>query len=73
MHRAALELLQRNATRPGPLNGTTPTVEYLQKLGPEHLDLIVDFSKWVLASNPREGLTIFIEDNAQYGQQLPRV
>lgn len=72
MHRQALELLQRNAARAGPLNGIGPTVDYLQKLGPEHLDLMLDFSRWVLQNNAREALNVFIDDNAQYGQQLPR-
>ncbi len=73
MHREALDLLQRSMARAGPLHGPTPTIEYLQRLGPEFLDLILDFSRHILNMSPEEGLSIFMDDNAPHAQQLPRV
>lgn len=35
-----------------------PTVAYLQKLGPEYLNLIFDASKWVLALDMAKGLQV---------------
>lgn len=35
-----------------------PTVRYLQKLGPDYLDLILDHSKWVLAEDSMIGLQV---------------
>eukprot|EP00047_Mylnosiga_fluctuans_P005237 m.239225 g.239225 ORF g.239225 m.239225 type:complete len:847 (-) comp13451_c0_seq1:124-2664(-) len=73
MHRNALELLQLNASGRTPaLQGPWPTIEYLQKLGPEFMDLILDFSRWVLQAEPKESLIIFTDDNAQFAHQLPR-
>eukprot|EP00048_Salpingoeca_helianthica_P011412 m.164578 g.164578 ORF g.164578 m.164578 type:complete len:851 (-) comp15225_c0_seq3:104-2656(-) len=71
MHRAALELLQRNAARAGPLSGPSHTVSYLQRLGPEYLDLILDFSKWVLSAHPADALAIFVHDQSPHAAQLP--
>jgi hypothetical protein len=30
------------------LSGVDPTITYLQNLGAKHLDLILDYSKWVI-------------------------
>jgi hypothetical protein len=35
-----------------------PTVTYLQKLGPEYLDLIFEGSKWVIALDKEKGLQV---------------
>ena len=34
----------------------------LQNLGPQHIELILEFSLWVLLQSPEEGLAIFTED-----------
>lgn len=34
------------------------TVRYLQKLGPDHLDVIFQASKWVLEQDQRAGLEV---------------
>lgn len=42
--------------------------------GPEHIDLIFEYSGWVLQSHPEDGLKIFIGDKSSGGEveQLPR-
>lgn len=35
-----------------------PMVRYLQKLGPDHLDVIFDASRWVFAQDKEEGLQV---------------
>lgn len=40
-------------------------------LGPEHIDLIFDFSSWVLHAHAEEGLKIFTEDLPEV-EELPR-
>lgn len=41
-----------------PLRGHKMTVEYLQKLGNKHLDLITEFAAWVLQENLSAGLSV---------------
>lgn len=48
-----------------------PTVRYLQKLGPDHLELIFETSKWVLAANRTAALEIFTAD-LRAVERLPR-
>ncbi|XP_063228747.1 vam6/Vps39-like protein [Bacillus rossius redtenbacheri] len=72
LHRKALELLRRQADQPEScLRGHDKTVQYLQHLGKEHMNLIFDFAGWVLEKHPEEGLKIFTED-IQEVEQLPR-
>ena len=60
------------------MQGTSRTVTYLQvaflvlnsainlasrqNLGPQYIELILEFSLWVLLQSPEEGLAIFTED-----------
>lgn len=53
------------------LKGTERTIQYLQHLGKENMDLILKFAGWVLEQDPGEGLRIFMED-VQEVEQLPR-
>lgn len=72
LHRKALELLFRQAKKPdSPLKGHERTVQYLQHLGKDHLDLILEFSRWVLKEHPEDGLKIFTEDLME-SENLPR-
>ncbi|KAJ8895019.1 hypothetical protein PR048_000328, partial [Dryococelus australis] len=72
LHRKALELLKKQADQPdSSLRGYDKTVQYLQHLGKEHMNLIFDFAGWVLEKHPEEGLKIFTED-IQEVEQLPR-
>jgi len=60
-HWQALSLLHKMGLNASEEIGTERTVEYLQWLGQdgENLDLIKQFSKWVLQQDPDEGLRIF--------------
>lgn len=71
-HRKALELLEKHAKeKDSSLKGTERTIQYLQHLGKDHIDLIFKFAGWVLDENPEQGLRIFMED-VQEVEQLPR-
>jgi len=64
LHRKALELLAKVGQAPAAhneLHGPSETIKYLRELGPEHLSLIIEFSKWVLQSESLPGLSIFTE------------
>ena len=72
LHRKALELLRLHSTDPdSPLSGHSRTLTYLQNLGPDHVDLILEFSLWVIMTSPEDGLTIFTEDMDTV-ESLPR-
>lgn len=72
IHKKALDLLLRQADLPSsPLKGTDKTIEYLQKLGSENIQLIFDYSKWVLKANPENSLQIFTNDTPEI-EALPR-
>lgn len=72
MHIQALDLLMKNKDRPGPLKGLEPTVSYLQRLGPEHIEYILEFSKWVLKADKDAGFAIFAADDFPNLQHLPQ-
>lgn len=40
------------------LHGPWETIRYLKELGPDNLALVLEFSKWVLQTYPREGLAV---------------
>ncbi|XP_064621475.1 vam6/Vps39-like protein [Lineus longissimus] len=72
MHKRALDLLFKQSQKPGsPLKGHERTVMYLQHLGSQHLNLIFEFSEWVLKTYPEDGLKIFTEDILEV-ETLPR-
>ncbi|XP_076345716.1 vam6/Vps39-like protein [Tachypleus tridentatus] len=72
LHKKALELLMRQARKPdSPLKGHERTIQYLQHLGAEHLELIFEFASWVLKESPENGLKIFTEDLPET-EGLPR-
>lgn len=71
-HKKALELLKQQSTEiDSSLRGYDRTVQYLQKLGGEHINLIFEFATWVLQKHPEEGLKIFTEDILEV-ENLPR-
>ena len=50
-----------------PINLASHYIDYInlashQNLGPQHIELILEFSLWVLLQSPEEGLAIFTED-----------
>nr|CAG4646809.1 EOG090X0131 [Megafenestra aurita]SVE92222.1 EOG090X0131 [Megafenestra aurita] len=75
LHRKALELLKKHANSSedfgNPLAHHERTIQYLQHLGSEHIDLIFDFASWVIQSHPDDGLKIFVEDLPEV-EELPR-
>ncbi|XP_012264302.2 vam6/Vps39-like protein [Athalia rosae] len=71
-HKKALELLEKQSSESdSSLKGTERTIQYLQHLGQDHMDLILKFSGWVLEQDPEQGLRIFMED-VQEVEHLPR-
>jgi hypothetical protein len=65
LHAKALDLLSKlgvsHEVEAPDLHGTAALISYLKDLGPEHLKLIIEFSKWPLQATPREALAIFME------------
>ncbi|CAG8709159.1 3559_t:CDS:10, partial [Funneliformis mosseae] len=72
LHRKSLELLKNlGQSSEGPMTGTFHTIYYLQRLGSENFDLLLEFATWVLQTNPDEGMEIFIDDHPEV-ENLPR-
>jgi Vam6/Vps39-like protein vacuolar protein sorting-associated protein 39 len=84
LHRAALEMLKKFGTKedkqdgPGEgdvtddqLRGPARTVRYLQNLPPELIDLILEFARWPIQSQPDLGMDIFLADT-ENAETLPR-
>ncbi|KAI8061931.1 vacuolar sorting protein 39 domain 2-domain-containing protein [Thamnidium elegans] len=55
----------------GPLRGVSPTIRYLQRLGLDYFDLVLQYSRWVLEKDPKNGMDIFIDDLAEV-ETFPR-
>jgi Vam6/Vps39-like protein vacuolar protein sorting-associated protein 39 len=61
LHRTALNLLKSiSKDESTPLFGIKPTIDYLKKI--KDKNLILEFAKWVIFENPKEGLDIFIRE-----------
>ncbi|GAA5982475.1 hypothetical protein JCM5350_000425 [Sporobolomyces pararoseus] len=72
MHSKAVKLLrQMSDDEDDPEEKLGDTVRYLQKLGPDHLDVILEASKWVFQQDKRAGLEIFVADLEEV-ESLPR-
>lgn len=72
MHAKALNLLRElAANEEDKLDKLPPTIRYLQKLGPSHLQLIFDQSEWLLKEDPKMALQVFTADEAEV-EALPR-
>lgn len=56
---------------PAQLRGTRRTIGYLQALPPELVDLILEFSEWVLRRDPNAGMEVFLADS-ENAETLPR-
>eukprot|EP01114_Cavostelium_apophysatum_P004200 TRINITY_DN1437_c0_g2_i2.p1 TRINITY_DN1437_c0_g2~~TRINITY_DN1437_c0_g2_i2.p1 ORF type:complete len:873 (+),score=238.27 TRINITY_DN1437_c0_g2_i2:146-2764(+) len=75
MHRQALELLSKlgQGVKGGnDLYGPSETVAYLRTLGKKNLDLILEFSRWVLLGYPDDALPIFTTVRSEE-ESLPSV
>ncbi|CAJ0565868.1 unnamed protein product, partial [Mesorhabditis spiculigera] len=74
-HEMALELLKGESLRPdcdAYFAGPYKTVEYLQTLGNNEIDLIFKYSKWVLDADVEEGLAIFTSPDSDLASNLDR-
>lgn len=72
-HKSALQLLQNQAELQGSvLFGHERTIQYLQHLDSKNIDLIFEFSDWVMRKHPEDGLKIFTEDGLPEVEGLPR-
>lgn len=70
LHRRALDLL-KNHFQNLPVSGYEKTVQYLQHLGPDQLEIICEYAQWVLQNDPELGLKIFTADLPE-AEQLDR-
>jgi hypothetical protein len=46
------------------MHGVLPTVHYLQDLGVEHFDLILEFGTWILEEEPLEAMKVRVKVSA---------
>ncbi|KAG8793698.1 Vacuolar morphogenesis protein 6 [Ceratobasidium sp. 428] len=69
MHAKALDLLHQLAqSEDDPLDKYDPSIRYLQKLGPEYLDLIFKSARWIFEAKPDLAFNIFTAEEVE----LPR-
>lgn len=77
LHRQALERLQKFGQADktedidSQLHGPGRTIAYLQNLGPELIDMILEFAQWPLETQPNEAMEIFLGDT-ENAESLPR-
>ncbi|KAK4184878.1 vacuolar morphogenesis protein 6 [Podospora australis] len=77
LYRQAFKLLRKFGEPDQPdeaaptLHGPARTVEYLQGLPPEMIDVILEFSEWTLRKDPKLGMEVFLADS-ENAETLPR-
>ncbi|PWN93947.1 hypothetical protein FA10DRAFT_248415 [Acaromyces ingoldii] len=72
LHEKALDLLREFSNEEDDVEEKLgPTIRYLQNLGPEHIDIILKTSHWVLDVNSQLGMEIFMADAGKVSL-LPR-
>ncbi|EPQ27516.1 uncharacterized protein PFL1_05054 [Pseudozyma flocculosa PF-1] len=72
MHGKALNLLRQfSEDEDDDEEKVGPTIRYLQNLGPEFIETILDASHWVLERDPKLGMEIFMADTGKVAS-LPR-
>lgn len=73
LHRQALERLQRFGMEniDPQLDGPARTVAYLQNLGPDLIDMVLEFARWPLEKEPEMAMEIFLGDT-ENAESLPR-
>lgn len=77
LHRQALERLQKFGQADktedidSQLHGPRRTIAYLQNLGPELIDMILEFAQWPLETEPGQAMEIFLGDT-ENAESLPR-
>lgn len=71
MHGKALDLLKQLSDKePDMRDKLMPSVTYLQRLGPEYLDLIFEHSRWVFEHDVDIGFEIFTSEEVELPRQL---
>ncbi|XP_039248093.2 vam6/Vps39-like protein [Styela clava] len=70
LHRKALNLLVSQKVDPV-IEAHKATIEYLQHLGKNHLELVFEFAPWVFKVDQEDGLRIFTDDITEV-ESLPR-
>lgn len=72
MHGKALDLLREMAAKEDDkLDKLPPTIRYLQKLGPSHMQTIFDQSEWLFKEDAKMALQVFTADEPEV-EALPR-
>ncbi|KIW35680.1 uncharacterized protein PV07_02365 [Cladophialophora immunda] len=77
LHRQALERLkkfgqtEKTEDIDPQLHGPARTVSYLQNLGPDLIDMILEFARWPLETDPEMAMEIFLGDT-ENAESLPR-
>ncbi|GJN90166.1 hypothetical protein Rhopal_003165-T1 [Rhodotorula paludigena] len=72
MHEKAVQLLRQMREDEDDVDEKVgPTVRYLQKLGADHLSVILESSRWVFEQDQAAGLQIFVADLEEV-ESLPR-
>ncbi|KAL4243247.1 Vam6/VPS39/TRAP1 family protein [Abortiporus biennis] len=70
MHGKALELLRQLSEKETDMRDKLmPSVQYLQRLGPEHLDQIFEYAHWVFEQDRDIAFEIFTSDEAELPHQ----
>ncbi|GLB44890.1 putative rab guanyl-nucleotide exchange factor [Lyophyllum shimeji] len=70
MHAQALALLKQLGEKEDHLEDKlAPSIHYLQKLGPEHLQRIFESSRWIFATDPNMGFEIFTSEDVELPRQ----
>ncbi|KIP04390.1 hypothetical protein PHLGIDRAFT_109638, partial [Phlebiopsis gigantea 11061_1 CR5-6] len=70
MHGKALDLLKKLSENESDMKEKlTPSVNYLQRLGPEYLDLIFDHSRWVFEQDVDIAFEIFTSEEVELPRQ----
>ncbi|KAF2722339.1 hypothetical protein K431DRAFT_266742 [Polychaeton citri CBS 116435] len=77
LHRQSLEMLAKfgkgevEGHVPEGLEGPQRTVAYLKHLGPELLDLVLEFVRWPISVDQDAGMSVFTEDSRN-AEEMPR-
>ncbi|XP_006455342.1 hypothetical protein AGABI2DRAFT_187742 [Agaricus bisporus var. bisporus H97] len=70
MHAKALQLLKDLSEEVSDIEDKLrPSITYLQKLGPEYLDHIFQFSRWIFDQNVDMGFEIFLSEDVELPHQ----
>ncbi|KAF8071649.1 hypothetical protein FPV67DRAFT_1746459, partial [Lyophyllum atratum] len=70
MHSKALALLRQLGEKETDVEDKlSPSIHYLQKLGPEHLQQIFESSRWIFATDPSMAFEIFTSEDVELPRQ----